>query len=291
MKTKDFPYFVFGFEEFNQTQAKVIPKIIDGYNLVVACPPGTGKTAIAEAAYGFHFSRNPQAKSAYVCPFRALGMQKLKDWQNSCFKKYGVCYIGGDSKQGFKDIDDNGLSIFTSESYDIYSRHTKSVFSCVCFDEAHLVGDEDRGARYESGIINSAHVLQLILLSGTMPNPRDLGVWIKGLTGNKTCVVNDAWTKNKVGVRFHYCERNRYDAKLTELIKGYRGEKTIVFVHSRQTGKEVLKRLRKSGFRCCFHHGRLKAGDKDAIERLFLDGGSGLDIVVATSTLSAGINS
>jgi superfamily II helicase len=66
--------------------------------------------------------------------------------------------------------------------------------------------------------------------------------------------------------------------------------KTIVFVHSKITGKEIIKRLRSMGIRALFHNASVRPAIRAKMEAAFNDKMSGLNVLVSTSTLGAGVN-
>ena len=64
----------------------------------------------------------------------------------------------------------------------------------------------------------------------------------------------------------------------------------IVFVHSKITGADIVKKLRSRGIRSAFHNASLSAGKRKKIEEAFNDMESGLNTLVSTSTLGSGVN-
>jgi len=293
MKTSEFQYFKFPFNEFNAAQDKVIPLTMGNSNLVVSFPPGAGKTVIAEACFSYTL-RTTDKKVAYVCPLRALANQKMLDWEKSFGD--GVCVISGDSGNKISDIGKNRIIIFTVESFNIAVRKDKGFLKdlgCICFDEAHLLGDESRGGAYEASIMGMAKASQecrLILLSGTLNNAKQVAKWIKLLTNRETNLCVSDWRPNTYSVEYHYV--NRYDEikKTVELLKRYKNSKTIVFVHSKTVGKKICDELKKERIRHVYHNASLTENKRKNIEALFCDKYSMVDVIIATSTLAAGIN-
>ena len=182
-KTSLFKYFNFPFETFNPAQSKVIPYVEKDSNLIISFYPGTGKTAIAEACFGYHLKSLEQTV-AYISPLRSLANQKLKDWKIS-FKEYKPFLISSDSKIRIEEITDNRLGLFTAESFDSAIRRNSNFIKnlgCVCYDEAHLIGDQKRGLAYETSIIKmSDKDVRFVLLSGTLTNSKELAKWLKNI--------------------------------------------------------------------------------------------------------------
>jgi len=68
------------------------------------------------------------------------------------------------------------------------------------------------------------------------------------------------------------------------------GEKLVIFVHSKLVGRDLAGMIAKKGIPVAFHNASVSYKKRQMIEETFNDQFSGLDIVVATSTLAAGVN-
>lgn len=294
MLTKDFKYFSFKFDEFNKAQQKVIPFIEKNQNMVISFPPGTGKTVIAEACFAYHLKTSSN-KVAYICPLRSLASQKFTDWQQD-FKEFSPFMISGDSETELDDCDDKRLGIFTAESFDLNLRKNHVFFKkldCVCLDEVHLLGDESRGCVYESilmSLTKNYPNIRLVLLSGTLSNAREVARWIKYLSNRETILAVSDWRPIDFKIKYHYVKQYKEIDKTLELLKEYKNSKTIVFVHSKITGKLICDKLKEKKIRHVFHNGSLQERKRKNMEELFSDKYSGVDVIVATSTLAAGVN-
>ena len=66
--------------------------------------------------------------------------------------------------------------------------------------------------------------------------------------------------------------------------------KTIVFVHSKHTGREIMKRLRRLKIKSAFHNASVSGPVRRKIEEAFNKRMSGLNVLISTSTLGAGVN-
>jgi len=60
----------------------------------------------------------------------------------------------------------------------------------VIFDEAHYLGDEDRGHVWEEAIILTPPRIRMLLLSATIGNADELAKWIEELRGVRCSVVS-----------------------------------------------------------------------------------------------------
>jgi helicase len=164
----------------------------------------------------------------------------------------------------------------------------------MVFDEAHILGNPVRGAAMESLIMRISCInpkCRFMLLSGTMGNAREIAVWLKSLNGKSTKVIKSSWRPFPVKVIYH--EVSAYRSKISkaisiveEIVSG--GEKVIVFVHSKDTGKEICKILLKKKIRCAFHNSSCSVKNRKLIEDSF--SASKFNVLISTSTLGAGVN-
>jgi superfamily II DNA/RNA helicase len=92
-------------------------------------------------------------------------------------------------------------------------------------------------------------------------------------------------------MEYHLAES--HDEKLSkavELATQSAFKKTLVFVHSKVTGGNIVKSLRAAGVRAVFHNASLSSAKRRKIEEVFNNQTSGMNICVATSTLGSGVN-
>ena len=281
-------------------QAKVVPHLDKDENIVVSFATATGKTILAVGAFAYHLQTDPDCKVVYVCPFRSLGSEKYGEWsQDPQLLKYGVLLSTGDTDTRIEDYDSSRLIITTSESFDSKTRSPahrewlKKV-KCVVYDEAHLLGDKHRGCAVEMSMMRMAEVnpdARLVLLSATMSNTDEVAKWVKSLNGKKTVRAESSWRPVKVEIKYHTISGldEKMD-KAIELAKDASKVKTVVFVHSKILGKDLTKRLRKVGVRAVFHNAGVPVKKRKLMEEAFNNRMSGLNVLVSTSTLSAGVN-
>lgn len=300
MRTVEYEYFQPPFARYNIAQSAVIPFADKDVNMVVAFATAVGKTVVAECCFGYHLSTDEDCRVAYVAPSRSLCSEKYEQWKaDSQFAKHGLMIGTGDHIAEPDDFKTSRLAVVTSESFDSKTRNRSyrwwlSDMACVVFDEAHLLGDRKRGGAVEAALMRLSAFnpqCRLILLSATLGNAMEVAKWLKSLNGKRTkCAVSD-WRPNVVNTSFHMVE-DGHSPKIDEAIKiasSGRG-KTVVFVHSKAVGGEVLKGLKAAGVRSAFHNASLKKGMRQKIERAFNEPDSGLNVLVSTATLAAGVN-
>jgi replicative superfamily II helicase len=287
--------------ELNPIQKASLPHIDRDVNVVVSSPTGTGKTFVAEMIFE-HLLSKTDFKAVYVAPLKSLSLQKHEEWlADDRFKNYPAAASTGDNWSDREDLDAARLIVMTIESLDSKTRNSMHMswierVGVLVIDEAHTLGTDGRGDRLEAAMMRFTQLnptARLVLLSGTMENAAEVAAWAKSLNGKDTVKIASKWRPCKLNVNLvdtpsNWNERINTVHELLQNAK--RGEKTIVFVHSKKLGKDIVKHLREKGVRCAFHNAGLSRGMRSRIEETFNSQISGMDVLVSTSTLSAGVN-
>ena len=156
---------------------------------LVTAPTGAGKTWIAEAAIEQTFRQN--AKSWYACPLKALSNAKYTEFCER-FGPENVGILTGDRKEN----SDANLIVGTTEIlrnqlYDAMHRGELPELGLVVLDEAHFLGDPDRGVVWEEVMIYLPARVPLLLLSATVGNPRQIADWLKTIRGKECKVIQE----------------------------------------------------------------------------------------------------
>ncbi len=198
----------FGFPfELDDFQKEAINYIKAGKSVVVCAPTGAGKTVIAQSAINFALMNNQRI--FYTTPLKALSNQKYNDFS----KIYGCDIVGlltGDTTINR----DAQIVIMTTEVYRnmLYGTTFGSIkdnlkdVKFVVLDEVHYMNDEDRGTVWEESIIYSPTDIQLIALSATVQNSRQLTDWINTVHSKTELVYTDF---RPVPLRFFYYDSSK----------------------------------------------------------------------------------
>jgi len=172
--------------KLNPAQIKAVEKgILKGRNMLVCTPTGSGKTAIATFAITKALNE-AKGKAVYLVPMKALANEKFKDYKE-LFKgtEFEVAISTGDIDSSSEWLSRYDLLILTVEKMDSLIRHHCSWLpdvSVVIIDEIHLLNDPGRGPTLEILITILKKLLknvQLIALSATIGNPKELSLWLK----------------------------------------------------------------------------------------------------------------
>jgi replicative superfamily II helicase len=191
----------------------------------------------------------------------------------------------------------------TTESFDVKTRNIESNewlknVSCIVVDEAHIIGQEKRGGSIEATLMRFTKInpkARLILLTATLENADEMTTWIKSLNGKQTIKLKSDWRPKKIKKFFCFFDRDEKELEskikiIKSIVNKSHCEKIIVFVHSKRLGNEIMSELRKSGIRCAFHNASLNQEKRRMIETEFNSKISGLNVLISTSTLAAGVN-
>lgn len=195
---KDIPKKIFellekkGFETLRPSQVKSIQAgLFKDENLLVCTPTASGKTLVAELAF-LNAVLHDRGKAVYIVPLKALASEKYRqfkrDYPNLKFGLSSGDLDSNDSYLGEKDV-----IITTSEKFDSLLRHKAEWIQrlkTVVIDEIHLLTDPSRGPTLEIVITilrNELKNIQLIGLSATIGNPKELSEWL----GAK--LIKDSW--------------------------------------------------------------------------------------------------
>jgi len=173
-----------GFKSLRPCQSKSIKAgLFDDKNVLVCTPTASGKTLVAELAF-LNAILHDKGKAVYVVPLRALASEKYKEF-SKLYPKMKVAISSGEIDSADSFLERYDLIITTSEKFDSLIRHKarwlKDV-KTVIIDEIHLLNDPSRGPALEVLITilrSMIKNLQLIALSATIGNPKDLAKWLE----------------------------------------------------------------------------------------------------------------
>ncbi len=128
----------------------------DPSNKIVKMPTSAGKTRIAELAIVHTLINNPSAKCVYIAPYRAL-VAELEQTFLTLLSDLGYrvsSVVGSFESDEFEELllNDADIVVTTPEKLDLLFRTQPDFLNDVrlfVLDEAHIVHDPNRGAKYE----------------------------------------------------------------------------------------------------------------------------------------------
>jgi superfamily II RNA helicase len=174
-------------------QVEAVEAILNADCLVTA-PTGSGKTWIAVEAISDFF--NNGGRSWYASPLKALSNAKYSEF-GKIFGPDNVGILTGDRKEKpDAPVIVGTTEILRNQLYDaMYQGHDLAT-DFVVLDEAHFLGDEDRGVVWEEVMIYLPARIPLLLLSATIGNARQIAGWLTAIRQKKCIVVEE--TKRSV---------------------------------------------------------------------------------------------
>lgn len=152
-------------------------------DVLVTAPTGAGKTYIAVEAIQRVFGGG--GRSWYASPLKALSNAKFEEFA----ERFGADNIGiltGDRKENtHAPILVGTTEILRNQLYDAMHSGEDLGIDLVVLDEAHYLGDEDRGVVWEEVLIYLPARVRLLLLSATIRNGTELCTWLGWLRGQE----------------------------------------------------------------------------------------------------------
>jgi ATP-dependent Lhr-like helicase len=309
-----------GFSEPTLPQTLAFPPVLEGKNVLLIAPTGSGKT---EAVLLPIFSKmveqkNQQQKGIqvlYITPLRALNrdmFKRLTFWSEkldiSVEVRHGDTEMKIRRKQACQPPQ---MLVTTPETLQAIlpgsqmRRHLKNV-EVVVVDEVHDLASSKRGTQLSLALERLRMVtgrdFQRIGLSATVGNPQEIAKYLAG-TRRKISIIHASAEKNYCyNVLFSSPIEKDYELAgkletspqvasrircILELVDSHNS--TLVFVNSR-TLAEVLghKLAQLNREDIAVHHGSISKEERIAIEDAFKAGQ--LKAIICTSTLELGID-
>lgn len=199
--------------------------LLDAYRraVVVQMPTSAGKTLLAKFSIVQTLALNPDARIAYVVPTRVLVNQITDELR----RDLGPLHYSVEQAIPVIDLDPTedlflkslpNVLVTTPEKLDLLVRTAHPVvekLAMVVVDEAHNIGEPNRGARLElvlATIRRDKPTARFLLLSPFMPNAESLSTWLGGTRGSS---IQVEWKPNKklIGKFSIRKEKNPHDRR------------------------------------------------------------------------------
>lgn len=187
-------YFEFPLDDW---QLQAGGSILMGHNVIVCSPTGSGKTVVGEMALHSAFDRD--LDGVYTTPLKALSNQKFNELRQT----FGNINVGLSTGDISINREAARLTVMTTEVYrniawrssgeesetDKLSSNDLRKNSVVVLDEFHYMGQPGRGGVWEECVITSPAHTQIIGLSATLANAKELADWMTTVTGRHTELI------------------------------------------------------------------------------------------------------
>jgi superfamily II RNA helicase len=191
--------FPFPLDKF---QLQAVDSLNLGRSVVVCAPTGSGKTLIGE--YVIHRAIRQGRRVFYTTPLKALSNQKFRDFKAE-FGEENVGLLTGDISINRDAL----VVVMTTEIFRnmLYGTRIGEVgtsmmgVEAVVLDECHYMNDKQRGTVWEESIIYCPPHIQLVGLSATVANSKQLTDWISLVHGPTDLIYSDY---RPVPLEFHF---------------------------------------------------------------------------------------
>ena len=178
-----------GYQELTDIQKKAIEVgLFEKKSLVVSAPTGTGKTFIGELAALTASTRKELGKTFFLVPLKAIAEEKFEDFTEK-YTDWGltVAISTADRREFDYDLTEYDVIISTYEKLNALLVRRPDLIKnigLVVVDEIQNVGDASRGLMIEillTRVLLSRvnNLPQIIGLSATIPNAKEVSSWLK----------------------------------------------------------------------------------------------------------------
>lgn len=174
------------FPTLNPAQMQALPAILSGQPVIVCAPTGAGKTAIGMIAALREIKADIPRKVAWLVPQRSLTAEldrELAVWREQGLK---VVALSGESATDTRLAQQADLWVATTEKFEALCRATSmrqtiSEIGTLVVDEVHLLGEPSRGPLLETllaRIRGADSPVRLVGLSATAANADQVAEWL-----------------------------------------------------------------------------------------------------------------
>ena len=286
-----------GFEEASPIQAKAIPAMISGIDLIGQAQTGTGKTA----AFGIPLLEkvDPKLKklqAIVLCPTRELAIQVADEIRNLSRYMHGIkvlpIYGGQDIVKQIRSLKSGTQIVIGTPGrvMDHMRRKTMKLdfVHTVVLDEADEMLNMGFREDIEFVLSGVPEERQTVLFSATMPKPI-MEITKKFQNNAKVIKV----TKKELTVP--NIEQYYYDVKpkkkeevLSRLLDIYSPRLSVVFCNTKKQVDLLVNALLGRGYFAAGLHGDMKQAQRDRVMQGFRTGKT--EILVATDVAARGID-
>jgi ATP-dependent Lhr-like helicase len=306
-----------GFRSPSPPQTAAIPKILEGVDVLIIAPAGTGKTEAAILPVLHNFLGEPRREGIsilYITPMRALNRdlaKRLSFWGNRLNLRVEVRH--GDTSIKIRRRQAKAppdLLVTTPETLQailpgrLMQKHLKKV-RWVIIDEIHELAESKRGAQLTLGLERLREIIgedfQRIGVSATISEPEKIAKFLSGNNRRSEIIQTPVERTLEYRVEYPFPTEEDYELapslyttpestarinRMRELLQGHRS--TLIFVNSRTNAEMLGNRLSMVDNTVRVHHGSLSREERTQVEEDLKTGK--IKGIICTSTLELGID-
>ena len=286
-----------GFEEATPIQAKAIPAVLEGRDIIGQAQTGTGKTAAFGIPLLEHVDpKNKNVQAVVLCPTRELAIQVADEIRRLAKFMHGVkvipIYGGQDIVKQIRSLK-SGVQVVIGTPGRVMDHMRRKT---VKFDNVSMVVLDEADEMLNMGFRDDIETIleavpeerQTVLFSATMPKPiMDIAAKYQKDAQLIRVVRKELTVKNIEQYYFEVRPKNKEEV-LSRLLDIYNPHLSIVFCNTKKQVDELVTGLQGRGYFAEGLHGDMKQQQRDRVMNGFRKGRT--EILVATDVAARGID-
>ncbi len=286
-------------------QARAIPTVLAGHDVLGVAQTGSGKTAAFALPVLHQLFENPGRRGAggenRVTGPRALALsptRELADQIRERFSVYGArtsipvgLVVGGASIGKQKAMLRRGVDILVATPGRLEDLLAQNA---VSLDQVEMLVLDEVDQMLDMGFINAIRRIcaglpktrQSIFFSATMP--REIARLANALLKDPVRIEIEATARPKIAQSAQHMPKGEKPAALVNIVKSEAFASGLVFVRTKRGADRVAKRLNAEGVRAEAIHGNRSQGQRDRALKAFKRGEA--KVLVATDIAARGID-
>lgn len=286
-----------GFEEMSPIQAKAIPAVMEGRDVIGQAQTGTGKTA----AFGIPMLQKVDPKDKHVqavvlCPTRELAIQVADEVRKLSKYMHGVkvlpIYGGQDIVKQIRSLKSGAQIVIGTPGRVMDHMNRKT----VKFDHVHTVTLDEADEMLNMGFREDIETIlkafpeerQTVLFSATMPQAIMEIARQYQKDAQLIKVVRKELTVSNIEQYYFEVAPKSKEEVLSRLLDIYNPKLSIVFCNTKKQVDDLSAALKGRGYFAEGLHGDLKQQQRDRVMDNFRKGR--VEILVATDVAARGID-
>ncbi|MBH1942079.1 DEAD/DEAH box helicase [Mobilitalea sibirica] len=286
-----------GFEEMSPIQAKAIPAILSGKDVVGQAQTGTGKTA----AFGIPLlqlidTKERAVQALVLCPTRELAIQVAEEFRQLAMFMHGIkilpVYGGQEISKQIRSLKGGVQIIIGTPGRVMDHMRRKTIrldhMKMVVLDEADEMLNMGFREDIETILKGVPQERQTILFSATMPGPILEIARTYQKNAEMIRVVKKELTVPKIEQYYYEVSPKNKEEVLSRLLDMYNPKLSLVFCNTKRQVDELTSSLQGRGYFAEGLHGDMKQQQRDRVMNSFRNGKT--EILVATDVAARGID-
>ena len=285
------------YQSMTPIQAKSLPKIIEGKDLIAQAKTGSGKTA----AFGLGLLQNLNVKrfriqAMVLCPTRELADQVAKEVRKLARGIHNIKVLtlcGGLPMGPQIGSLEHGAHIIVGTPGRILDhldrgRINLSELNTLVLDEADKMLEMGFQEAINAIVEEAPLKRQSLLFSATFPEQIN---WIAGRLLNNPETVKVETTNNNDNIAQHFYKVDDRELRVEavkRLLMKHKPESSVVFCNTKQATFDVTDALAEFGFSVCMLNGDLEQKQRDQILVRFAN--KSASVLVATDVAARGLD-